>query len=107
LREYGIEGITVVPLKPKGRSKELRIRLFIAELYNGSYYLLDPSTRSAFIWQASLYKIGKPNNRDDLLDAVSYGLDVRNEYWHLLVSPLDMGQVLQGEARVVPNNAPF
>lgn len=106
LQKYNISGITVVELSPHGRSKESRIRQFVAELYKQTYYLKDPATRRDFVWQGSMYKIGKKDNRDDLLDAVAYGLDVRNEYWHLLTPPR-RATVFDGECSVVGNNTPF
>lgn len=107
LRELSIKNITVVPLKPHGRSKEARIRLFIQSLYSQSYYLLDPATRRDFIWQASLYKLGKSDNKDDLLDCVAYGEDVRNEYWHLLTNNKKNTMALPPDCKVVGNNTPF
>lgn len=107
LKEMGITGITVVELKPHGRSKESRIRQFIQELYQKSYYLLNHETRSDYIWQATMYKVGKPDNRDDLLDCIAYGLDIRNEYWHLLTNLRKIAGSIEGEATVVPCNTPF
>lgn len=107
IREMGITGITIVPLKPHGRSKESRIRLFIQELYNKSYFIMDAETRRNYTWQASLYKIGKPDNRDDLLDAIAYGLDIRNEYWHLIINKNRVSTWIEGECQVVPDNTPF
>lgn len=103
---YGIKDLFVVPLKPHGRAKETRIRLFIAELYKLNYFIHDPKTRREFSWQASTYKMGKTDNKDDLLDAVAYGLDVRNEYWDKIVR-IDYGLTIEGECRVVGNNTPF
>lgn len=102
----GITGISVVPLKPHGRTKESRIRLFIAELYKKNYCLHDPQTRRDFTWQASIYKLGKTDNKDDLLDACAYGLDVRTEYWPM-ITLLDHGLTIDGECRVVSDNTPF
>ena len=104
--QLGLSSLVVVPLSPHGRTKETRIRLLIADLYNGSYIIHDPETRRDFTWQASLYKLGKKDNRDDLLDACAYGLDVRNEYWHQ-ITKLDYGLTLDGECRVIGNNTPF
>lgn len=100
-----IHGIEVVPLKPAGRAKEARIRLFIAELYAENYYLFS-AIRAAFIWQALKYKLGKKKNKDDLLDACAYGLDVRTEYWHL-VRNLRTEHRYKNTAVVVHNNTPF
>lgn len=105
ITELEITGITVVALNPHGRSKEQRIRLFIQELYAGNYYL-HHSTRPAFVFQATKYKIGAKKNKDDILDADAYGLDVRNEYWHL-VGNLKTQQKKAVLARVVSGNTPF
>ena len=107
IKEMGITGITIVPLKPHGRSKESRIRLFIQELYNKSYFIMDAESRRNYTWQASLYKIGKLDNRDDLLDAIAYVLDIRNEYWHLIVNKNRGTTWLEGECHVVADNTPF
>lgn len=107
IKKLNIQGITIVPLKPHGRSKETRIRQFIAELYKHNYYLLHPETRRDFVWQASIYKIGKKDNKDDLLDAVAYGLDIRNEYWHL-IHPLNAPITIDHQkCSVVANNTCF
>ena len=107
MKEKHITGVMVVPMNPHGRSKESRIRLFIAELYSGNYYLLHPNTRTSFVWQASMYKVGKKNNKDDLLDAIAYGLDIRNEYWHAISNLRRIATSIEGEARVVAANTPF
>lgn len=103
LAELSINHIQVVEVHPHGRSKESRIRQFISELYNCTYYIMDPVTRRDFTWQASLYKIGNKTNKDDLLDACSYGLDVRNDFWHLLVPP-NKSVTIEGECHVINNN---
>lgn len=103
--EWKIKGIEVVPVNPKGRSKELRIRLFIAEIYAGNYSLLA-LIKALFVWQAMSYKIGKKKNKDDILDACAYGLDVRNEYWHLVFNLKNRAIPVQN-AHVIENNTPF
>lgn len=105
IKDWGITGIHVVPLKPAGRSKESRIRLFVAELYATNYYLFS-TVRATFTWQAMKYKIGKKDNKDDIIDCVAYGLDVRNEYWHLVTNLKTSGLFLL-PAAVVANNTPF
>lgn len=105
MRELQITGITVVPLNPHGRSKEARIRLFIQELYAQNYYL-SHEARPAFVFQATKYRIGAKKNKDDILDCDTYGLDVRNEYWHL-VGNLKTKQGTKLLASVQMNNTPF
>lgn len=107
LAELHIDHIHVVELSPHGRKKEARIRQFVSELYLGTYYLHGLEVRRDFIWQATQYKLGNKKNKDDLLDACAYGLDVRNEFWHLLQAPLRSSNVYDGEYRVVANNTPF
>ena len=63
-------------------------------------------TRRDFVWQASVYKVGKPKNKDDLIDTCAYGLDIRNEYWHLL-KRLDELYAINTEHAVVGNNVCF
>lgn len=84
MRELGITHITTVELHPHGRSKESRIRQFVEELYKESYYILDEEAKRLITWQGSLYKFGKKNNKDDILDAAAYGIDIRNEFWSLI-----------------------
>ena len=105
LNEYQVHGIEIIPLKPAGRSKESRIRLFIAELYAGNYTLL-PLVKAAFVWQAMKYKLGLKKNKDDILDCCAYGLDVRNHHWHLVKNMKEAGRWLV-EASVQDDNTPF
>ena len=106
VNEWKVAGIEIVPLKPKNRSKESRIRLFVAELYARNYYLCE-SVKATYVWQAMKYKIGKKENKDDILDCVAYGLDVRNEYWHLVKNMKSAGRWLVHDAKVIGNNTPF
>jgi hypothetical protein len=106
MTEGGIENIMVVPLKHHGRSKESRIRTHIQELYAGSCIMHNPDLRRRYIWQASLYKLGISDNRDDLLDGEAYSIDVRKEYWHFVVNHAKVN-VIEGEATVVGENTPF
>jgi hypothetical protein len=105
--EFQITGIAVVGLSPHGRSKEARIKQFVHELYAGNYYHLTPATRADFVWQAQKYKIGAKKNKDDLLDAEAYGLDVRNEYWHLVTNLRTKGITQIEGAHVVAANTPI
>lgn len=106
MKDLSIHGITLVELKPHNRTKEARIRLFIQELLRQDYFFLRPQDRALFTWWATKYKIGKKANRDDYLDAPSYGLDVRNDYWPL-IGLLDQDGPTKGRPRVQANNTPF
>jgi len=100
-----ISGIEIVPVSHHGRTKETRIRLFIQELYAYNAYIAQ-AVRAAYVWQATHYKIGQKKNKDDLLDAVAYHLDVRNEYWHL-VKNLKKEAQFASDVRVQDHNTPF
>jgi len=106
IQELNISGIHIVPVHHHGRSKEQRIRQFVAECLAGNYFHGTAAARSAFIWQATKYKLGAKKNKDDLLDATAYGLDVRNEYWHLVTNLRSSGIKLV-TATVQDNNTPF
>jgi hypothetical protein len=111
IAEWKIQGIEVQPLKPRGRSKETRIRLFVAELYAGNYYLCD-GPKAIFVWQAMKYKVGltkskDKKNKDDILDACAYGLDVRNEYWHLVRNNKALGMLEGPPTAALQETSPF
>lgn len=85
LKKLHISHITVVELHPHGRSKEARIRQYVKELYAGTQVILDPKCRREFTWQGAMYKLGKKENKDDILDGFAYSLDIRNEFWDRIV----------------------
>lgn len=106
MEKLHVTGIDIVELQPHGRSKEARIRQFIQELYAENYYVTDLDTRAKFVWQATAYKLGKPDNKDDLLDSCAYGLDIRNEHWAMLRAP-NLLKTLPHDAVVTEDNTPF
>ena len=69
-------------------------------------YKLFAAIRAAYVWQAMKYKLGKKKNKDDILDAVAYGLDVRTTYWQYVTNLRNTGKFAQ-DARVVSGNTPF
>lgn len=109
LRKYmtamKITDIEIVPLKPKNRSKESRIRLFVREVVAGNYHI-HKDVRAVWMWQAVKYKLGKKNNKDDILDATAYGLDMRSEHWHL-VKNLRLKALEAPATGVIEDNTPF
>lgn len=106
MKALDIKGIEIVELKPHGRTKESRIRIFIQELYLGTYKHKNLEERALFTWQAMQYKLGKADNKDDILDAQAYGLDVRTEYWHLIGNNIRK-LISYPDATVVDDNTPF
>lgn len=104
LTALGLQDIHVVPLTPKNRSKESRLLVFAKELVAGSYALHN-AARAQVMWQLQKYKIGKKDNKDDIIDACAYGIDVRAEYWHL-VTNLVLKRIMNN-AKVIEANTPF
>jgi hypothetical protein len=106
MKAMQIHGIDVVELQPHGRSKTSRIVAFIQELYAGTYVHASIEERAIFTFQANAYKIGKTDNKDDILDAQSYGLDMRRDHWDKIGRSLE-NRLLQQHAVVIEDNTPF
>jgi hypothetical protein len=102
---YNMHHIQVVELSPRGRQKEQRIRTWISTVLSGSYQVFG-NARQKIVWQAAQYKIGKKDNRDDILDGCAYGQDMINEYWDIITS-VQLKNVRTIDAHVVSNNTPF
>jgi hypothetical protein len=105
MEAWGVKNIMVVPLKPKNRSKESRIRAFVFEVVSGEYKI-HAEARAMWIWQAMKYKIGKKDNKDDILDGAAYGIDVRAEYWPYITNLKKLSLTHQRHP-VLENNTPF
>ena len=108
MKESNITGITIVPLNPGGRPKEGRILTYIQDLYAQNSYQ-HPRARPAFVYQATKYKLGKPKQKDDIMDCDAYSMDMRNQYWHMICNNRrrSLSAPGGGRARVVDNNTPF
>jgi hypothetical protein len=108
LKMWEMSDIVVVGVNPHGRTKESRIKNHVQELYAGNWYLADGNVRSTYVWQATRYRLGEKDNKDDILDAVAYGTDVRNDpqLWQF-VTRLDHLRKANRPARVIANNTPF
>jgi hypothetical protein len=92
-----LEGLTLKSVKPRGRTKESRIRASVKSLYERNVYLHNPAIYSLYHSQAGKYRVGVKDNKDDLLDAVAYLEDIRAELMPLLVRP--MRSILQHKGR--------
>lgn len=110
-----LEHFTFIEVAPKNRAKEGRIRVSIQQLtgvktednsIKPTWYIVDQEARQRYVFQALSYKIGKPNNKDDILDAAAYLEDVRSDHWDLVHS-IRLNAPTQALASVVPNNTPF
>lgn len=79
--ENHIEGLKVIPLHPKGRAKNARIKDLLKRLQDG-LNPIHPDARPEVFFQASRFKPLKKNNDDDSLDSAAYGEEMKEEYWH-------------------------
>lgn len=105
MKEESITGIEVLPITRRlNKTKEQHIRNFIAEIYSGHWYFLRDIDRVKFVYQATAYRVGKPKNKDDYLDCPAMGIEVRNQFAHLLsVRRVPFMQ----KTRVIGQNTPF
>lgn len=105
LPKFNMQHLVVVELSPRGRQKEQRIRTWISSVLSNGYEIYG-DCRQKIVWQAAQYKIGKTDNRDDILDGCAYGQDMINEHWDEIVS-VKLKAINTIEARVISNNTPF
>jgi len=78
------QNVTIMEVKPARRHKTSRIRAWIKNVLEGSYSL-KKETRNAVMFQALAFKVDRTDNTDDILDACSYGLDVRANYQDIIL----------------------
>lgn len=109
LKEYGLEDtVLVVPLETRKRSKDSRIITFFQEASAGNYFFRRVEDRQRIVYQALQYKVGKKNNKDDLLDGCAYGLDIRQDHWEAICNVFSPDRAdAYSQARVQSNNTPI
>lgn len=83
--EIGIEGISFVELKPKGK-KNGRILNFLKQILAGECYLAR-DVRKVIFQQALGFKPNKTNNTDDILDMSAYWQQTIELYRYLITMP--------------------
>ena len=83
----GISGFEFVPLSPKGRAKNNRIKSGLIRLLKGTTYL-HPRVRSLVISQIVEWVPSKANNTDDIIDLLGYVEEVLQEYGHIMVKQI-------------------
>jgi hypothetical protein len=83
----GISGFEFVPLSPKGRAKNNRIKSGLIRLLKGTTYL-HPRVRSLVISQIVEWVPSKTNNTDDIIDLLGYVEEVLQEYGHIMVKQI-------------------
>lgn len=96
----------IKPLSPKNRQKEGRIKVAVKQILSKLIFFANLEARQRYVFQALAYKLGKPKNKDDTLDAVAYVEDVRTTEWQFVHS-VPMNKPESRSAHVVGNNTPF
>jgi len=99
--------IQVIELKPSRRAKTGRIRTFAQALLEGTYSL-SKEAKEQYLFQALAFRMDKTDNKDDILDACAYGIDIRNEYHQYLVSLYELSlesETNNNVVHVLPNNS--
>lgn len=85
--QAGIEGLSLVPINPKGRSKPNRIKLGINQIVAGEIFVY-PEVQVPVYNEIKVYAPASKTNVDNILDIVAYAPDVVQEYQHLMEMPL-------------------
>jgi len=99
LQEKGLENHFIfIDLAPHGVQKEKRIINSIKNLMDKSWFFADPDARQRYTFQALSYKLGKPKQKDDILDTCAYIEEMRRpENWSTVLSVPMSGPVANYE----------
>jgi hypothetical protein len=86
LKEQGLEDhFRFLPINPGSANKEKRIIASTKNLYDGSWFFLRDDDRVRYVFQGMSYKIGKPKQKDDILDTCAYIEELRKpENWNFI-----------------------
>lgn len=90
LEELNIQGIEVVELQTKNRTKLSRIQDYIKELLAGTVGM-SAKARTTFTFFAQLFKLERTDNKDDYLDSPAYCKQIMTTYGDKLVSRKAIG----------------
>lgn len=85
--EQGLSGFEIVPLTPKGRAKNSRIKQGLIRVLKSQTYL-HPAVRSRVLSQITEWNPAKIDNTDDIIDPLGYVEEVMQQYSHLAVKQI-------------------
>jgi hypothetical protein len=90
-----------IAVNPRRKHKESRIVTSVSNLLEGNWFFADDDARQRYIFQALAYKIGKPKQRDDILDTEAYIEELRvYENWSIIQS-VPLSSALEEEAPLI------
>lgn len=75
----GIEGFIFLPVSPKNRNKNVRIKAGLINWLHGKMYVA-PKIRSIIMAQLEEWNPLKSDNKDDIIDPLGYAEEVLREY---------------------------
>jgi hypothetical protein len=90
----GIDGILLIPITPKNRSKNIRIRDMLNELKAGTL-LVDKKIKPIVLEQIRNWRPHRNNNVDDVLDVLAYANQFVRDHGDDLPVILDAAMPLQ------------
>lgn len=97
----------LVDISPRNKAKEGRIRVSVQQLLSKTWYLLDQEARQRYTFQALSYKIGKPKQKDDILDAGAYLEEIRTPENWTIVQSFPLIRLIQQEGKLLGEKLPF
>lgn len=75
--QMGLEDFPfIIELSAWGRNKELRINSWVQAAMSGMYHICGDHAFGLILREALSYRFGAGDNKDNVLDAAAYGLDV-------------------------------
>lgn len=86
-----------IEISRHNKKKEPAIRTSVQLLLEKKWFIADQTTRQRYVFQALNYKIGKPKQKDDILDAGAYIDTVQAEFGNeVMAVPINRVQEQQG-----------
>lgn len=105
--DEGISGFEFVPVSPKGRNKNGRIKRGLLQVLAEEIYL-HPDVRSLVIAQTVDWNPLKVNNKDDIIDPIGYVEEVMRDYPELIVkNTFDVESYTEGATHSSALDLPF
>ena len=104
----GVEGLTAVPIFPKGRQKNARIISAMKGVMSGAISVAYPCRPSMFL-QGAQWIPTKTDNADDIWDCAGYIDDVMMEYYHesIVITDVEYSSVTTDRIGELPLDADY
>lgn len=80
LRSLELDTVLCEPIYPGKQAKNQRILAWMKQVIEGKVYVAEAQDRALIFWQARWFRPENKSNKDDILDAASMSMLVRNKY---------------------------